>query len=140
MLMIHQRFENSDVEAVFAAYPEVLRPGLLQLRQLIFATAQVTDGAGDLVETLKWGQPAYLTKTPKTGSTIRVGLAKGEPSSYAMFFHCRTTLVDTFREFYSEQFRFQGNRAILFSAGEPLAVKALEHCVALALTYHVKAG
>ena len=34
------------------------------LRQLIFETAAATEVVGELEETLKWGEPSYLT--PKT--------------------------------------------------------------------------
>ena len=49
------------VDAVFAAYPEPLKAKLLALRRLIFDTAKTTKGVGALQETLKWGQPSYLT-------------------------------------------------------------------------------
>ncbi len=55
-----------------------------------------------------------------------------------MFFHCQTTLVAEFRERYPAVFAFEGNRALLFRIGDPLPVDALRHCVARALTYHLK--
>ena len=44
---------------------------MLQLRQRIFAVAEA-EGVGSLDETLKWGEPAYLTR-PRRGTTIRLG-------------------------------------------------------------------
>lgn len=35
-------------------------------------TAASTDGGGPIEETLKWGDPAYVTSATKSGSTIRV--------------------------------------------------------------------
>jgi hypothetical protein len=55
-----------------------------------------------------------------------------------MFFHCQTTLVGTFRERYGDLLSFEGNRAVLFSVGKKLPEKALKHCVAMALTYHLR--
>jgi hypothetical protein len=126
---------NRRVKAVFDAYPAAVRARLLALRGLIFAAARDA-GAGDLVETLKWGQPAYLPATPRMGTTVRIDALKGSKAGYGAFFHCQTTLVATFRERYGDAFRFDGNRAIVFSADEKVPEKALQHCFALALAYH----
>ena len=83
--------------------------------RLLARRERPVDGVGEVVETLKWGQAAYLTEKPKSGSTIRLGTVKGHENGYAMFFHCQTTLVSTFREIYPETLSFQGKRAILFS-------------------------
>lgn len=131
-------FGDPDVKAIFDAYPYGLRADLLQLRELIFDTACETEGVGSLVETTKWGQPAYLPSLPKIGSTIRIDALKNQPDHYAMFFHCQTRLINTFQEFYPGDFVFQGNRALLFRHGQPVALDALRHCIALSLTYHLK--
>jgi Domain of unknown function (DU1801) len=129
-------FRGPDVKAVFDSYPKRLQTPLLRLRQLIFACASKTEGVGEVVEALKWGQAAYLTEKPKSGSTIRLGTIKGRENGYAMFFHCQTTLISTFREIYPETLTFQGKRAILFSLDEEIPQDAVEHCIGLALTYH----
>jgi hypothetical protein len=130
-------FAESAVETVFGAYPSPVRSKLLALRRLIFDTADATDGVGALEETLKWGQPSYLTTESKSGSTIRIDQVKAEAGGYAVYFHCQTDLVESFRELYPE-LRYGGNRSILLDAGEKLPEKALRHCVALALTYHAR--
>ena len=88
-------FSDPNVRSVFEAYPPKLRKDLLQLRGLIFETASGLEPV-DLVETLKWGQPAYLPAKPRTGSTVRIDALKNDPSRYGMFFHCQTTLVDIY--------------------------------------------
>jgi uncharacterized protein DUF1801 len=128
---------DAAVEAVFAAYPSPVRAKLLALRRLIFDTAKTTEGVGTLEETLKWGQPSYLTTESKSGSTIRIDQVKAEAGRYAVYFHCQTDLVETFRELYPE-LRYGGNRSILLDAGDKLPEAALRHCVALALTYHAR--
>ena len=128
---------NSAVEAVFDAYPKLVKSKLLALRRLIFDTAKTTRGVGALEETLKWGQPSYLTSESKSGSTIRIDQVKAEAGQYAVYFHCQTDLVETFRERYPE-LRYSGNRAILLDAADRLPEAALRHCVALALTYHLR--
>lgn len=126
------------VRAVFEAYPEEVQAELLSLRALILETATVTDGVGEVQETLKWGQPSYLTPKTKSGSTIRIDRIKSDPGRYALYCHCQTSLIDDFRTLYSEDFRFEGNRAMVFEAGDELDKDALKHCVALALTYHAR--
>jgi len=128
---------DTAVTAVFAGYPDPVKSRLLALRKLIFDTAKATSGVGALRETLKWGQPSYLTTESKSGSTIRIDQVKAEAGGYAIYFHCQTDLVETFRELYPE-LRYGGNRAILLDVGDKLPEKALRHCIALALTYHAR--
>jgi hypothetical protein len=131
-------FADPAVDAVFHAYPAPLKTRLLALRRLIFDTAKVTKGVGALQETLKWGQPSYLTPETRSGSTIRIDQLKSNTNGYAVYFHCQTDLVETFRELYPTEMRYGGNRSILLNAEDDLPEAALRHCVALALTYHLK--
>ena len=125
------------VDAVFSAYPKPLKAKLLALRRLILDTAVATKGVGELQETLKWGQPSFLTPETRSGSTVRIDQVKPKPGQYAVYFHCQTNLVETFRELYPE-LRYGGNRSILLDAQDKVPEAALRHCVALALTYHLK--
>jgi hypothetical protein len=90
-----------------------------------------------LQETLKWGQPSYLTAETKSGSTIRIDGVNGNASQYAMFVHCQTDLVATFRELYPKQLTYGGNRSVIFEVNGDIPEPELRHCVALALTYHL---
>ena len=128
---------DAAVETVFEAYPNPVRAKLLALRRLIFDTARTTEGVGALEETLKWGQPSYLTTESKSGSTIRIDQVKAKAGRYAVYFQCQTDLVETFRELYPD-LRYGGNRSILLDAAEKLPEQALRHCIALALTYHAR--
>jgi hypothetical protein len=130
-------FSDPAVAAVFSAYPKPLQTRLLALRRLILDTAKATKGVGALEETLKWGQPSYLTTKTKSGSTIRIDRMKSDASRYAVFFHCQTDLVDTFRELYPE-LNYGGNRSILLNFEDKLPEAGLRHCVGLALTYHLR--
>jgi hypothetical protein len=110
---------------------------LLALRQLIFDTVNTVEGVGPLEESLKWGQPSYLTSETKSGSTVRIDRIKSAANQYAAYFHCQTNLVETFRELYPTELSFSGNRAIILNADKAIPEPALRHCVALALTYHL---
>jgi hypothetical protein len=128
---------NSAVDAVFGAYPKPIKAKLLALRRLIFDAAKATKGVGAVEETLKWGQPSYLTPETKSGSTIRIDQVKSAPHQYAVYFHCQTDLVATFRELYPTELSYGGNRSILLNAEDDVPEPVLRHCVALALTYHL---
>jgi hypothetical protein len=128
---------NATVDAVFDAYPKSVRTKLMALRRLILDTAKATKGVGALEEALKWGQPSYLTAETGSGSTIRIDRVKSEENQVAVFFHCQTNLVDTFRELYPK-LSYSGNRAILLDADKKLPEAELRHCVGLALTYHLR--
>ena len=130
-------FADERVAQVFDAYPKATRTKLLALRKLIFDTAARTSGVGELEETLKWGQPSYLTSATKSGSTIRIDGIKGDDTRYAVYFICHTNLVDRFRELYRGKLRFEGNRSVVLDLKEPLPVEELGHCIALALTYQL---
>ena len=129
-------FQNSEVEQAFGSYPPRIRRRLLALRELIFRTAGLAEGVGQIEESLRWGEPAYLTAKSKSGSTIRIGWKKSSPSQYAMYFHCQTNLVETFRATFPNEFKFKGNRAIVFDQADAVSMDSLAYCVAAALTYH----
>ena len=127
---------DPKVAAVFSSYPQPLRTRLLAIRQLIIDTARATKGVGPLDETIKWGQVSYLTTESGSGSTVRIDQVKSAANQCAVYFHCQTNLVATFRELYPE-LSYGGNRSILLDASKPLPKQALRHCVALALTYRL---
>ena len=138
--MVRRPFDEPKIESAFAAFPEALREPLLDLREMVFQVAAETIEAGRLVECLKWGQPAYLTVEPKTGTTIRIGPVKGYGTGYGLFVHCQSRLVPKFRDRYGDLFGFEENRALVLSSGAPLPIEPLKHCIELALTYHLAKG
>jgi hypothetical protein len=131
-----KKFVHAEVAAVFGAYPASVRRRLLSLRELIFHVAAKTEGVGPLEEALKWGQPSYLTSKTGSGTTIRIDSIEPAHEQYALYFNCRTSLVDSFREMYRDSLRFAGNRSILLAVAERVPARELRHCISLALTYH----
>ncbi len=121
--------------AAFLDYPAPARRQLLALRKLILDTARKIEGVGPLEEALKWGQVSFLTSESRSGSTIRIDRVKSDDSKVAVFFHCQTNLVETFRERYPE-LTYSGNRAILLDAKKKLPEAKLRHCVAVGLASH----
>ena len=131
----HRQFADPSVTAVYDAFPPALRARLLRLRELIFEVAAQTEGVGAIEETLKWGQPSYLTSETGSGTTVRIDRVQGVEDEDAIFVHCQTDLIDRLRERYPE-FRFDGKRAVRFRVSDSIDEDAVRHSLALALTYH----
>ncbi|MFW2437832.1 MAG: DUF1801 domain-containing protein [Arenicellales bacterium] len=125
--------KKPDVAEVFNNYPDHIHKKIMLLRQLVLDTASETEGVTKLEETLKWGEPSYIAIG---GSTIRMDWKKSKPDQYALYFNCKTSLVDTFKEIYGNVFKFEGNRAIVFDISDEIPVDELKHCILLSLTYH----
>jgi hypothetical protein len=124
---------NPKVKDVFDNYPESVQNQLLYLRDLVLTTASEIDGLEKLEETLKWGEPSYLTKH---GSTIRMDWKTKTPEQYAIYFKCTSKLVPIFKTIYKDIFEFEGNRAIVFKLNDDIPEIELKHCISMALQYH----
>ena len=127
---------SAEVEAVIAGYPGEAAARIRELRKLILDTAASNADIGPLTETLKWGEPAYLTEKSRSGSTIRIAWKAAAPDQCAMYLNCQTTLVDTYRTLFPE-LTFEGNRAVLFDLRCSLPEASVRRCTELALTYHL---
>lgn len=121
------------VVSVFENYPETVKKEMETLRSLILETAHEIEGVTQLEETLKWGEPSYLTKH---GSTLRIDWKAKNPSQYAMYFQCTSKLIPAFRMIYQNTFTFEGSRAIVFKLNATLPTKELKQCIGAALQYH----
>ena len=124
---------NPEVDSVFENYPDEVRDKLLLIRNLIIDTAKEAPEIKNLEETLKWGEPSYLTKH---GSTVRVDWKAKKPDQYAVYFKCTSKLVPTFKKIYGDLFTFEGDRAIVFKMDEDIPVTQLKNCIRTALEYH----
>jgi len=58
------------------------------------------------------------------------------PDQYAIYFHCKTKLVDTFKELYGGKLKFEGNMTIVFHQNDEIPIDEVKHCIFLSLTYH----
>lgn len=130
-----EEFKNAAVADVFNDYPKPMRRKLMKLRQLVLDTASAAEDVSDFEETLRWGEPSYIAKR---GSTLRMGWKEAAPDQYAMYFHCHTKLIDTFKELYGDILQFDGNRAIVFGKDDKIPEDELKHCISLCLTYHAR--
>jgi hypothetical protein len=128
---------DNEVNQIYGAYPKIVRDKLLTIRELIFDLASSNKSIGEIEETIKWGEPSYLTSKTKSGSTIRLGWNASKPEQFAIYFNCKTTLVDSFKEMFGTTFKYAGNRCIWFNLNDQVPMKELSICLSLALTYHL---
>ncbi|WP_210794539.1 DUF1801 domain-containing protein [Pseudoalteromonas ostreae] len=122
---------HESVKQKFTTYPENIAVVLHEIRSLILQVA-VQDGITELEETLKWGEPSYISKI---GSTIRFDHKPKSAEQFCMYFNCKTKLIETFKELYGDTFSYEGNRALVFKLNQTVPVKELAHCISLALRY-----
>ncbi len=118
--------------------PEQLAERLVQLRQLVLEAASENPAIGPLEETVKWGEPAFLTAATGSGTTVRINRHKKSPDKYAFYVHCQTDLIERYRQLYEGELTFDSNRAVVFDSREELPVDAVKHCIGMALTYHLR--
>lgn len=119
-----------DIQAALNVLPDAARPELVRLREAIFEVASTIQNAGQVTETLKWGQPSYAVAT---GTPLRLGITKtGGP---AIFVHCQTTVVADARLALEPDLSFEGNRAVLVPQDRAFPDAALRQVIHSALTY-----
>lgn len=123
---------ESSTKIIIDSYPDTIKSLVFGIRELIFTVAS-DNQLGDIEETLKWGEPAYLAKH---GSTLRVAWKVKSPDELCLFFNCKTLLVETFREIFFDVFTFSGKRAIVLDVSKPLPMVEIEQCILMTLTYH----
>lgn len=124
---------HPEVDAVFAVYPEAVRPRMERLRALVREVANETLEMGGVEESLKWGEPSFRSKI---GSTLRMDWKPRAPEHYALYFQCTTKLVDTFRLVFGSLFAYEGTRAIVFHLNQNLPETELKACIRATLMYH----
>lgn len=121
-----------NVKKKYASYPDNAKNYFINIRTVILEVAKAED-LGEVEETLKWNEPSYRVKG---GSTLRVDWKPKSPNNLSVYFNCKTSLVETFKEVFGNTFRYDGNREIMFSLTEELPLTEFKACVSLTLRYH----
>ncbi|MCC1491099.1 DUF1801 domain-containing protein [Cognatishimia sp. F0-27] len=124
------------VQNAFDAFPAHSRAPLQALRAMIFETAADMPEIGPVEETLKWGQPAYITPKTRAATTLRLGVPK--TADYALFVPCQSRVILDAQALFGDLFRYEGTRGILFDVGQDPDPNALRQVIRSALRYHLK--
>lgn len=146
-----KREMNEAIRKKFESYPVAVRPKLEFLRNLILEVAQNTESVSEIEETLKWGEPAYVTlpswletkaggrkKVKASGTTLRIDWKPKAPDQYAIYVNCKTNLIDSYNSLFPGVFVFEGSRALVFELEQELPIEELRVCLKMGLTYHLK--
>lgn len=129
-------FKDDAVKAVYDGFPNDMRAIAMRLRDLIYDVASQSPAVGQIEEALRWGQPAYLTPETKSGSTLRIGLAKG--GGCALFAHCGSTIISTYASTFPDTDRIEGNRAVIFKSDDEIVPDRLRLLIHHGLSYHLQ--
>ncbi len=120
-------------EEKMLSYPERVRPKMQYLRELVIETAKAIPDVEELDETLKWGEPSFISKI---GSSLRMDWKENTPNQYQLYFNCSSRLVETFKLIFGDLFEYEKNRAIIFKIDEEIATTEVKECITAALRYH----
>lgn len=126
---------NKEVETKYKSYPSTVNRELLDLRKLILEVVRKDKDIDFIEETLKWGEPSFLTKT--SGSTLRIDWKERNPNYISIFVNCRTKLISIFKDLYPNDFEYVGNREIRLPLGGKYSKNKLKKCIELVLKYNL---
>ena len=126
-----------DITSCLARWPNRAQTAFATLRETVLTAARHAQ-IGEVIETLKWGQPSWRPAKPGIGSTLRCNWHPATPDRLSLYVHCQTNLLDTMRGLYPASFAYEGNRALHMSLSAPAPRPVVEHCALLTLTYHRK--
>lgn len=125
----------TPIQTATADYPANAKAIFAEIRTMIFEEADRL-GAGPLEETLKWGEPAYLTSVTKSGSTIRMAWKPSDPDNCNIYLNCNTDLLARFKTDFPDTLKTSGNRCIHVPLDEDTPDLPLRAVLSMALTYH----
>ena len=120
---------------VIASWPADAQRMAWDCRTLFQAVATDID-AGPLTESLKWGQPAWRPRRPRTGSTLRMGWSPAYPTQLSLFVDCKTDLAVRMQSLYPALPGNDGRREIRLDLDTPLPAQAVSHLAAMTFAYH----
>lgn len=116
------------IEGYYPTYTDIEKEKLQEMSNLIERVAEKLSVV--IKAERKWGQ---LSLSSTIGTSIRI--ARFDENHVAFFVHCQTTLVEQWREMFTDSLEFSKTRAILLKNHEELPINELEICIQMALTY-----
>lgn len=123
---------NVDIKEKLDLYPSKAQKRLNEIRELIYEVAN-EEQLGEITENLKWGQPSYSINK---GSPVRMDWTSKYPNQVSLYFNCKTTLIETFKEIHRGSLQFEGNREIVLPISNSIPSNELKDCISMALRYH----
>lgn len=121
--------------AAVSQWPTRAQAHFNTLRGMVYTTAQDCSAA-PIEETLKWGEPAFLTPVTRSGSTIRLGWQRKKPDWFGIYMNCRTSIVHQVQDLFPDAFEYDGTRGLLWPLAASIPIEATDFALRTALTYH----
>ncbi|MGJ8545148.1 MAG: hypothetical protein ACSHWZ_06860 [Sulfitobacter sp.] len=121
-------------------WPLAAQQTLANVRRVVHTMCTGCDAA-PLQETLKWGEPSWLPRAPRIGTTLRAAWKPQRPDHFGLFVHCQTSIAAEFDALYPPHsgpplFTRESNRAIWLPLDAPVPEGPIGHLALMALTYH----
>lgn len=127
----------SDLQNVLNGWPKDAQTYFHDLRNIVHNAAGANPVVGPLTETLKWGEPSFLTDKSRSGTTLRAAWKSKTPNEMGLFVICRTDMLEQVRALYPEAFRYEGTRAAYLTLSHPIPEDAVSYLTSRAQTYHL---
>lgn len=126
-------FASAEVGHAFSLFSRAGRQRLLRVRQRIFDLAAGVEAVGAIQESLKWGEPSYVSTKRKCGTPIRLRLAADD--TFGLSVHCQTSIIAELKKAHPG-LRYDGSRSLLLPVAVEPPVEVIDQLIRLALTYH----
>lgn len=127
-----------EIQNVLLDWPQTAQARFQELRKIVIETAAAHAAVGPLTETLKWGEPSFLTQIGRSGSTLRIAWKAKHPTEIGLFVICHTDLIEQVRTHYPTAFRYDGSRAAYQCLTQPIPSDAVSYLAMRAQTFHLK--
>jgi hypothetical protein len=119
-----------------ATWPATAQAAGWHCRTLFHDVAKAR-GVGPLAESLKWGQPAWRPRRPRTGSTLRMDWSAQTPDRLNLYVDCKTDLARRLSELHPECPFNDGQRQLAFDLAAPLPDGAIAALAGMTFCYHL---
>ena len=125
-----------DVLTCLRSWPEEARDAFQTCRTTFHDVAEEAQ-LGALDESLKWGQPAWRPRRPRTGTTLRMSWDPATPGYLQVFVGCKTDLAARMQHLYPDLPVNDGRRQMAVDLAAPLPGQALRHLAEMTFAYHL---
>jgi hypothetical protein len=126
---------SSPLTTATNAWPAQAQQAFEACQSLFHRIATQAD-VGPLDESLKWGQPAWRPRKPRTGSTLRLHWSEKTPTELSVYVDCKTDLAARMQTLYPDLLANDGRRRIVLNLNAPLPETALSHLAEMTFCYH----
>lgn len=126
---------SDPITNVIGTWSAPARARFDDVRRRCHEVAQAAE-IGPLDESLKWGQPAWRPRRPRTGTTLRAWWSLDRPERLDLYVDCKTTLAADVDDAFPGAFDTDRRRVLSLGLDRPVPDDALWHLIFRTFTYH----